>query len=133
MHNRKLITAVALLTVCDLAGCAGREQRMAREWQEHDAECRKFGAEAGTPAYVDCLVALRAIESLISAALPLPNSPTWHEAQTQELSRDRAEQRQHEAHGHEAVDTAGCGRVSAGVLDCEPAIPLAGLPAGLDR
>jgi len=133
MSNHKLIIAVASLAVFDLAGCAGRAQQMAKEWQEHDAECRKFGAEAGTRAYVDCRVALRAIESLISAALPLPDSPTWHEAQTLELSRDRGEQRQHEAHGHEAVDTTGCGRVSPGVLDCEPAIPLAGLPAGLDR
>jgi hypothetical protein len=29
-----------------------REEQIAADWQEYNAECRKFGAETGTPAYV---------------------------------------------------------------------------------
>jgi hypothetical protein len=51
MLNQKLIVIGVPLAVCNLAGCAGREEQVARESQEYDAECHKFGAETGTPAY----------------------------------------------------------------------------------
>ncbi len=74
MRNHRLILIGAALAVCNLAGCAGREDQMARAWREHDAECRKLGAEPGTPAYGNCRVALRAIESMERAAVSPPTS-----------------------------------------------------------
>ena len=52
MINPKLLVVGAALAVCNLAGCAGQEEQVSRESQEYDADCRKFGAETGTPANV---------------------------------------------------------------------------------
>ena len=52
MINHKSIVIGVALAVCDLADCAGREEQVSSESQEYNAECRKFGAETGTPAYV---------------------------------------------------------------------------------
>jgi hypothetical protein len=52
MINRKLIVVGVALALWNLAGSAGREEQVARESQEYDAECHKFGTATGTPAYV---------------------------------------------------------------------------------
>jgi hypothetical protein len=52
MINHKLIAVGVALAVCNLTGSAGREEQVARKSREYDAECHKFGAETGTPAYV---------------------------------------------------------------------------------
>jgi hypothetical protein len=52
MIDPKLLVVGAALAVCNLAARARREEQVAGEWQEYNAECRQFGVETGTPAYV---------------------------------------------------------------------------------
>ena len=52
MINPKLLVVGAALAVCNRADRARGEEQVAGEWQEYNAECRKFGAETGTPGYV---------------------------------------------------------------------------------
>jgi hypothetical protein len=135
MLNHRLIVVGAALAVCNLAGCAGRDEQVAREWQEHDAECRKFGAEPGTPAYENCRVALRAIESMEHATFSPPTPPRWHEAAALEPGRDGDEQRHAERRYGWPAETS-CGRIIGAqlmVLKCGLNIPLADLLAGPDR
>jgi hypothetical protein len=47
MINPKLLVVGDALAVSNLAGRARREEQVAGEWQEYNAECRKFGAETG--------------------------------------------------------------------------------------
>jgi hypothetical protein len=47
-----LLVVGAALAVCNLAARARREEQVTGEWQEYNAESRKFGVETGTPAYV---------------------------------------------------------------------------------
>jgi hypothetical protein len=132
MFNPWLI-AVAVAVVCNLASCAGQPQQVAREQQDHDAECRKFGAASDTPTYIDCRVALRAVERLQQAAPPL-KSPMWREAVGLVFSRDSGEEKPRQPHGEGAKETS-CARIEAGqliVFECGLGIPLAHLLAGLE-
>jgi hypothetical protein len=52
MIDPKLLVVGAALAACNLTDRARREEQVSRESQEYDAECRKLGAETGTPAYV---------------------------------------------------------------------------------
>ena len=134
MFNRKLM-AGALLLVCSVAGCAGQPQRVAHEQQDHDAECRRFGAAIDTPTYLDCRVALSALEQLEQASSSPLRSPMWREAGALEVDHDSREEKQREAHSEGRSGKNSCSRIRAGqliILDCRLGIPLADLLAGLD-
>jgi hypothetical protein len=133
MRNHRLMMLGTALAVWNLAGCADGDVQMARDWQEHDAECRKFGAEPGMPAYGNCRVALRAIERMELTAVSPPAPPGWHEARAPKPGRDGDEQR-HAERRDGAPGEAGCSRIIAAqliVLKCGLDIPLADLLAGL--
>jgi hypothetical protein len=56
MINLEVVVVRAALSVCNLAGRARGEEWIAREWQECNAECRKFGTE--TARRLMCLLNL---------------------------------------------------------------------------
>jgi hypothetical protein len=87
----------------------------------------------GTPTYLNCRVALRAIESLELAALSPPKPPRWNAARALALDRDGREERQQEKRRDGWSGETGWSRISAGqliLLACGLAIPLADLPGG---
>jgi hypothetical protein len=129
MFNPRLMGVV----VCSLASCAGQPQQVAREQQDHDAECRKFGAASDTATYIDCRVALRAIERLQQAAPPL-KSPMRREAVGLVFSRDSGEEKPRQLHG-KGSKAISCAEIEAGqliVFECGLSIPLADLLGALD-
>jgi hypothetical protein len=131
MFNLRLIVAGAVAPACHLASCANQPQQVAREWQEHDAECGKFGAAPDAPTYVDGRVALGAIEQLQRAASSPLKSPIWREAGGLVFSR---EEKLRQAHS-EGSKEISCARIEAGqliVFECGLGIPLAHLLAGLE-
>jgi len=133
MFNPWLIAGAATV-LFNLASCAGQQQQVARERQDHDAECRKFGAAIDTPTYVDCRVALRAIQHLQQAASSPLKSPIWREAGGLVFSRDSREEKLSQAHS-EGSKEISCARIEAGqliVFECGLGIPLAHLLAGLE-
>ena len=97
MLNLWLI-AGAVAVVCNLASCAGQPQQVAREQQDHDAECRKFGAAIDTPTYIDCRVALRALEQLEQAALSPLHASVRQGAGDLDFDRDSRKEKKKEAH-----------------------------------
>ena len=135
MINHRLMMIGAALAVWNLAGCADRNEQMARDWQEHDAECRKFGAEPGMPAYGDCRAALRAIEGMELAALSPPTPMWWHEARAPKPG-PHGDKRQHIERRDGSPGESGCSRIVAAqsvVLKCGPYPPITDLLAGLDQ
>jgi len=125
----------AVAVVCNLASCAGQPQQVAREQQDYDAECGKFGAAIGTPTYIDCRVALRALEQLEQAAHSPLHASIRHGAGGFNFDRDGRKQNQWETHSKGRSEESGCARIRAGqliVLECGLGIPLADLLAGLD-
>ena len=134
MFNPWLITG-AVAVACNLASCAGQPQQVARERQDHDAECRKFGAAIDTPTYIDCRVALRALEQLERAAPSSLNASIRHGAGGLDFDRDSRKENQWEAHSNGGSEESGCARIRAAqliVLACGLGVPLADLLAGLD-
>jgi len=96
----------AVAVVCNLASCAGQPQQVARERQDHDAECRKFGAAIDTPTYIDCRVALRALEQLEQAAPSPLNASIRHGAGGSDFDRDIRKEKQWEAQSKEGQKRA---------------------------
>jgi hypothetical protein len=134
MFNPWLIAGAATV-LFNLASCAGQQQQVARERQDHDAECRKFGAAIDTPTYVDCRVALRAIQHLQQAASSPLKSPIWREAGGSVFGRESREEKQRDAHSEERSKERSCARIKAGqliVFECGLGIPLRDLLAGLE-
>ena len=132
-HRRSISGAVAV--VFNLASCAGQPQQVAREQQGHDAECRKFGAAIDTPTYVDCRMALRALEQMEQAAHPPLHASIRHGADGLNFDRDSRKQDQWGAQSKGRSQESGCARIRAGqliVLECGLGIPLADLLARLD-
>jgi hypothetical protein len=134
MLNPRLI-AGAVAVVCNLTSCAGQQHQVAREQQDYDAECRRFGAAVDSPTYIDCRVALRALEQL-ERAVPSPlNASIPHGAGGLDLDRDSGKENQWEAHRKGGSEESGCARMRAGqliIFECGLGIPLADLLAGLD-
>ena len=131
MFNLWLIAAGAVAAECHLASCGSQPQQVAREWQEHGAECGKFGGAPDTPTYVDGRVALGAIEQLQRAASSPLKSPIWREAGGLVFSR---EEKLRQAHS-EGSKEISCARIEAGqliVFECGLGLPLAHLLAGLE-
>jgi len=134
MINHRLI-ASAVAVVCNLTSCAGQQQQVAREQQDHDAECRRFGAAVNSPTYIDCRVALRALEQLERAAPSPLNASIPHGAGGLDLDRDSGKENQWKAHSKGGSEESGCARMRAGqliIFECGLGIPLADLLAGLD-
>ena len=134
MINHRLI-ASAVAVVCNLTSCAGQQQQVAREQQEHDAECRKFGAAIDTPTYIDCRMALRALERLEQAAHSPLLASIRHGAGGFNFDRDGRKQNQWETHSKGRSEESSCARIRAGqliVFECGLGLPLADLLTGLD-
>jgi len=58
-----------------LAGCASEAERAARWAAVDDAKCKSYGAQPGTPAYVQCRAQLDAARTqaiATAAAAPVP-------------------------------------------------------------
>ena len=114
---------------------SSQPQQVAREWQEHDAECGKFGAAPDTPTYVDCRVALHVLEQLEQASPSPLKSPIWRDAGGSVVGRDSREEKQRQAHPKEGSEESSCARIEAVqliVFECGLGIPLAHLLAGLE-